>query len=156
MKKEETITEFHPRASAESAQVPATATAQLPPHHRLYRTRLWQIIHAGVGIRCSCESCWGTEDEKQISTPVADGSERVDVPAVLDEFLFVLTDYCRNEPSLTERLRTLRVARSGIVTAARIRERPGAEKKCTRRLSRGYGCGCHRHRIADYRHRIGA
>ena len=118
----ETAKELHRNAPAEPTQT------SVPAHHRFYHTRLWRLIRGEITV-IDAESR-GEEDKTRTAQPAADGPVREELQIILDEFLNILTDYCRNEPSLTERYLTLRVTRSGLITDLFMRTPPGAEKKC--------------------------
>ena len=73
------------------------------------RTELWAILH---------------DAESTIA-----GSGVIDINVALGEFTSELHGYCRGEKDLSERMRTLRVARSGLVATAQKRERHEAGEK---------------------------
>ena len=138
----ETAKELHRNAPAEPTQT------AVPAHHRFYHTRLWQLIRGEITV-INAESR-GAEDGTQTAQPAADGPAREELQIILNEFLDILTDYCRNEPSLKERFLTLRVTRSGLITDMLMRTPPGAEKKCGHLDARRTGARCFRRRIGGY------
>lgn len=147
---EESTKEFHSRASAEPAQAPA--------HQRFFHTQLWKMVHGDVVDSQSCAECRGAETDCQCrhNPPAAKGSMLVGaLSAILDEFLSELQSYCREEKDLSERMRTLRFTRSGLITALFLRTPPGAEKKCGHLNARRTGARHFRLRIEDYRHGVG-
>ena len=147
---EDLTKELHSHASAEPAQV------SQPAHHRFYHTRLWSLIRGEIEITVHKRSrvdYRGVEKEIRANPPVINGSVQESLVAIFDEFLIELRGYCRGEKDLTERIRTLRFTRSGLITALFLRTPPGAEKKCgyikarrscarhLRRRSGGYSYG---------------
>ncbi len=119
--KEEITKEFHTLASAEPTQAPA--------HHRFYHTRLWSIVHGEAAGVQPCENRRGAEDEENLTDPpAADGPARVDAVAILDDFLIELQSYCRDEKDLSERMRTLRFTRIGLIAGLFIHTPPETGK----------------------------
>ena len=151
---EDLTKELHPHASTEPAQV------SQPAHYRFYHTRLWSLIRGEIEItihKRSCIDCPGAEKDNQCrhNPPAAKGSMLVGASAMLDEFLSELQSYCREEKDLTERMRTLRFTRSGLITALFMRTPPGAEKKCGHHKACGTGARHFRLRIEDCRYGVG-
>ncbi len=114
------------------APVEPTQTA-VPPHHRFYHTRLWSLIRGEFRLAINgwaCAECRGAETDCQCqqNPPATSGSVLEGLSAILDEFLSELQSYCMEEKVLTERMRTLRFTRSGLITALFMRTPPGAEK----------------------------
>ena len=121
---EETTKEFHRSASEDPTQT------SVPAHHRFYHTRLWQLIRGEIELSANGQvgsEHSGTEDET-LADQFATDPVREELQAILDEFLVVLTDYCRNETNPKERLLTLRVTRSELIAALLMRTPPGTEK----------------------------
>jgi hypothetical protein len=123
---EDLTKELSPRASAEPAQAPTASV-----RHRLFQTRLWKIVHGEVGYGLPCVNNRGAEEINGNSLlTVADGSAQVDTHTIIGEFLNELQRYCRKEKKLAERMRILRVTRSGLITTAHKGAYLEAGEKC--------------------------